>query len=498
MIELVKVDTPSGRSRYPPLGLLYVGDALNKEGYNVDIHHCTKDQILDLARHIAKRDPLFVGFSVVTGFSTRYSLEMSREIKRRSDTPIVWGGPHPTLLPEQCLSEPWIDLVVLGEGEETSVELARALEKKTDLNNVRGIGYKKEGKTRLTPRRPFIKDLDKYRLNWELIEVKNYLYEHIEGYRRVLSYVSSRGCPHRCGFCYNLVANRRRWRSHSPEFTIRDIERLREDYGIDAIRFYDDNFFANKKRAEKILRTINLPWFGEVRIDYVDEPLAKLMKETNCTDLLIGAESGSNRLLDLMQKDLTVSQTLRGARKLAEHKIHTCFSFILGLPTETWNETQKTIDLLLRIDEIHPDTTFTVGPYLPFPGTPLYQLAAKEGFKTPERTEGWEILDRKEGPFRQETLPWIDQRVYLISAYCDWLGIRAPLFPSLIRFRLKGIQFSLPFDLQIIRRMYGKNPEGGYNYRNTTFAKTIRRLVYLYRNLQERRRYAAYTIQKHR
>ena len=177
MIALVIINTEFNRKRQVPLGLLYVGGALRKNGHDVQIFHTTPNEIKRNAKIIIKKDPIFVGFSVITGNQTRYSAEMSKEIKKRSDMPIVWGGPHPTLVTEQCLSEEYIDIVVRGEGEETSIDLAEALEKEGDLKKVKSIGYKdKKNKTRLTEPRPLIENLDKFKLDWDLIDVKDYHY----------------------------------------------------------------------------------------------------------------------------------------------------------------------------------------------------------------------------------------------------------------------------------------------------------------------------------
>jgi len=464
MIALVGINTEFNRKRVPPLGLLYVGDALKKNGYDVQIFHCTPNEIEKKAKIIVRKDPIFIGFSVITGNQTRHSAEMSKEIKKRSDIPVVWGGPHPTLVIEQCLSEEYIDIVVRGEGEETSIDLAGVLEKKGGLKKVEGIGYKdKKNKIRLTEPRPLIENLDKFKLDWDLINVKDYLCsEPLWDCKRVIAYITSRGCPYNCGFCYNLVFNQRRWRCHSKEVVISDIEFLKNEYDIDGIKYFDDNFFVDKKRALKIAKAVDLRWHGEIRIDYLTRQYLKKLSKTNLRAFLIGGEAGSDRVLRLINKAFTVKDTIKAGKIISEFpEIWTKYSFIIGMPTETWNEAQKTIDLILRLHEMNPESSYTVGPFLPFPGTPLYDLAIKHGFTPPKKTEDWHILDRWDAKLDLTWLPWADKKtLFLIREYCRFLYLgthyNIPLITRLARFRLANKNFSFPIDHKLIVWGFGK------------------------------------------
>lgn len=456
MIALVKINTPEYR-HVPPLGLLYVGHALRRQERDVKIFHCTPEEIPTVARDIVKKDPIFVGFSVLSGNQTKFCADMSRMIKGMSDVPIVWGGPHPTLLPEQCLGEKYIDVVVRGEGEETSVDLAKALEKKQDLKSVKGIGYKKGSKTVMTPQRPFV-NLDDHRMDWDLINVRDYLHPEVHWEcKRVLIYTTSRGCPFNCGFCYNLVVHNRRWRAHSKEFVISDIENLKSEYDIDGVIFDDDNFFVDKERGFEIMKAIDLPCRGDPIVNYITRQFVKRLVECNVRGMLIGLESGSDRLLRLINKygDMSVKDIVRAVRLLSEApKISPLYSFVLGFPTETWEETQKTIDLILRVHDIDPRALYTVGCYLPFPGTPFYEMAVRDGFVPPKRTEDWTALDRWGDKLRPDWLPWTNDSTphtfMLIRDYSKYLNFSAflklPLISWLSYQRLKNRNFSFPVD----------------------------------------------------
>jgi len=472
MIALVQINSPDYRYTFPPFGLLFVGYALKKAGYDVKIFHCTPEEISNVAKHIVKKDPIFVGFSVIIGKQTKFSADMSKLIKSMSDVPIVWGGPYPTLSMEQCLSESYIDIVVLGEGEETAVDLAKALEKGKDLKNVKGIGYKKGNNIVVTKPRALI-NMDDYKMDWDLIDIKEYLRPNITwGCSRVLRYVTSRGCPYNCGFCYNLVFHKRRWRGRSKELIIPEIEQLKDEYNIDGLVILDDNFFVDIERAFAILKAIDLPCRGDPVVKNVTRQFVKRLVECNVRGMLIGLESGSNRILKLMNKNITVRDIIRCVRLISEApQISPLYSFILGVPTETWDETQKTIDLILRVHDIDPRALFTVGCYLPFPGTPFYEMAIRDGFVPPKRTEDWAIVDRWNDKLNPSWLPWADEttahKFVLIRSYANYLHIgthlKFPLISWLSYQRLAHRNFSFSIDYYIMEWLFRNvnlKPEG--------------------------------------
>ncbi|MFQ5456614.1 MAG: B12-binding domain-containing radical SAM protein [Nitrospirota bacterium] len=442
-----------------PLGLLAVGTVLQKREFQIRIVHILENDIDCLISELTKNRPLFVGFSVMTGSQTYHSALASKRIKENLHIPIVWGGPHPSLLPEQCLSEPYIDFVVIGEGEETIIELTEAiLYGEKDFDNIKGIGFSlNEKEYKVNEPRSFIKNIDNLTLNYELLDMNQYIFR--VGYKnRVVAYKSSRGCPFNCGFCYNLVFNKRQWRAMSAEAVIEDIEWLKKRYHIDGVKLYDDEFYINKERAVQILQKIGIPAHSEIRIDMVDEELAKLWKETNHLELLIGIESASNRLLKLINKGYTVETIRKGADLLSRHNIRTTYSAIFGLPTETPEEFQDTIELLLDIYQTHKNCGFTVGAYLPYPGTSLYDLALKLGFQSPETTEGWGAVDRFRDTFAS---PFCDiKRVFKIREYFKFLVYHIPVLSRWFEFRLRSNFYRFSFDIPITEFLASKAIRG--------------------------------------
>lgn len=462
MIYLIQVDYSEHLSQeIVPIGLLHVGSALKNSGYDVKIVHCTELEIDRYVNETIKTQPLWVGFSVMTGPQTMHSAWMSKKIKAQCNIPIVWGGIHPSLLPEQCLQEDYIDLVVIGEGEETAIEFTQRLESKKDLEGVSGLGYKinmnGQMKPCINPRRPFIKDLDadRYRLNFELLDVSKYFLKAGTGkYQRVFSYKTSRGCPYNCAFCYNREFNLRRWRGKSAERVIEDISYLKKTYWIDGIKFYDDEFYVNRKRALKILEGIGIPSKTDIRIDMITEDLAAKLKEFNVFDILIGIESGSDRILKLLNKGIKVEQIKKGVKVLAKYNLKVGYSAIIGIPTETEEEMNATIDLILWIHSIHKNKSVTIGPYLPYPGSALYQWTLQQGFVPSIQTEDWGLIDRWRKDL-YKVLPWVkDDYIYYLREYMKFFDYNISLLSKIAELRLKHRFMKFPLDISLLHFLY--------------------------------------------
>lgn len=391
----------------PPLGILYVAGALKKSKFSVEIFHKmgTGDNIKLLLKKIKREKPLFVGFSLYTAMGFLETIEASKYIKKHSpETIIVWGGVHPTILPVDSLKYDYVDIAVIGEGEVTIQELAKALKNKKSLGQVKGIGFKQKGKIKINPGREFIKNLDDFSPAWDLIDLNNYLHKEIAfAGKKTMTLLTSRGCPFRCGFCYNLAVYKRKWRAHSPEFVLKQFKKLIKKYEIEAVTFHDDNFFVNKDRAIKILKGINLPFFAEMRADAADEKFIKKLAEHKCNMLFIGAESGSERVLrDLVKKDLGKDDIVRIVKYCKKYGIKVSLSFIAGFPGEKEGEMYKTLDFMLEIQKIHPSSNIEVKIYTPYPETPLWEESLKNGLLMPKNQEDWANFKRK-----RCNLPWI-------------------------------------------------------------------------------------------
>ncbi|MFB0564547.1 MAG: radical SAM protein [Candidatus Aminicenantaceae bacterium] len=449
-----------------PKGLLYVGYALKKNGFQVEILQFSPEDMETNIRKIIISKPLFVGFSVFTGSQPRAAAEISKEIKRRSHVPIVWGGVHTSLLPEQCLNEKYIDIVVTGEGEETATELADFLVRKESIENIKGIGFKEDDRAIFNPPRGFIKNLDTFKMDFTLIDVEKYI-KKAPPAKRAIHFITSRGCPHRCSFCYNYAFNKSKWRAHSAEFCIKEITKLKEEFDIDGIIFHDDNFFVNRKRVLQIVKAIDMNWWGEIRLDYINTDIMNEFKKTKCRCLLLGWESGNNRILKLFNKGFDTEKIIEKTKLIAKFPdIIIQGQAIIGVPTETKEEINNTVKLALKLSKIHPSMRFGIGQYLPFPGTPLYELTKKLGWDPPKRTEGWDELDSR---YKLHTFPWLPwankklrKKMMFISRYSFfltrsqiktkgdlWKGLVGHIFYYFVYVRLKFGVFFFPFEIYL-------------------------------------------------
>ena len=416
--------------KFPPFAALFLSYSLKKAGCSVKIFDTQVEPDENFYKLIQLQKPLWVGFSVMTGSTITHALRLSRIIKKLSpSTKVVWGGPHPSLLPEDTLKHKLIDIVIIREGERTVVELTKVLKENTDLANVKGIGYKKNDKIILNAQREFITNWDEeVGLDWDSVDIKNYINRF--GKQIHIPLITSRGCPFRCRFCWNLKANNRQWRSWSAERTITEIKRLLA-YGINYITFEDDNFGVNMERVSKItdfLKKQNMIWsFEGFRVGLRLTPeLMKNLKAAGCHHICFGAECGTQKMLDYIKKDITVEQLLESAKLTGEHKIGAKYSWVVGFPKEIQEDRLKMMDLIDKLTKLNPNCAHYIGIFSPYPGSELYQETIEAGWKPPRRIEEWAL-------FREEyDLPYIKNMWYLrsISLTCFFkFAMDSPIRP---------------------------------------------------------------------
>lgn len=399
-----------------PASVLMVAAPLVKSGYKVKIidQRVDKDWQKVLLDEINKQ-PLVFGVSALTGKQILNGLEASKLVKENSNVPVVWGGVHASLLPYQTLENKYIDFVVVGEGEETCSELINAIKTNSSLKSIKGLGCKENGKIFLNPQRDFI-DLDKLlEIPYNLINIENYIEKKTfaTGSRgRDIAFYSSRGCPHRCGFCYNKEFNKRRWRGLSAERVVEDIKKLIKNYQITALNIEDDEFFVDIERVRKICElileeNIKIELFTNCRINYVansmNDDYLQLLYKSGFKTLAFGVESGSERILELMRKDITVEQVFETIKRLKKAGINSKYYFMAGFPTETIDDLYKTTDLILKMKQADPQIRIPEWrAFTPYPGTDLYESALQEGWQSPKSLEEWADFD-----FNTVRTPWV-------------------------------------------------------------------------------------------
>jgi radical SAM superfamily enzyme YgiQ (UPF0313 family) len=283
--------------------------------------------------------------------------------------------------------------------------------------------------------------------------------------------MTSRGCPFNCGFCYNLAYNKRRWRPHSFEYIKDQILHLKKIGGINGIAFYDDHFMVDVERGLKIINFMKDNGIKclklEMRLDIFNEKILDRLYNAGIRSLFIGWESGSERVLKLINKGITRKEILEKFKLFRKYpEIAVSTPAIIGFPTETWGEVCQTIDLGLKIAELVPSNHMVFQAFLPFPGTDLYPVAVKEGLNPPKRSMDWRGYHSFYGDMKMEWLPWADKNTpevfYRIDKYGKLLNhargvsvirnIGKKICYFLAKTRLKHKIFCFPFEIAILYR----------------------------------------------
>jgi len=220
-----------------PYGILCLASTLEEKGNEVLLidRNTDPEGIEDIIRTFS---PYIVGISVMTGPCILDAIKVSRLTKEiNPNIHVIWGGVHPTIFPDMCLSESSVDYVVRGEGDYKIVDLVDGLNNGVNINKIGGISYKQDGKIYHTPNHPFIQNLDKLPYPaWHLLDIDKYTGNRPDG-RKYISMNTSRGCPYRCAFCYNKIFNEFKWRGLSAEKVIEQIHYLISEYDIGFVEF---------------------------------------------------------------------------------------------------------------------------------------------------------------------------------------------------------------------------------------------------------------------
>ena len=364
----------------PPLGLAYIASYLRENNVQVKIIDCTPLHltIRDLADVIRKEDPTIIGISSTTPIISK-SREIADMVKKvRPDVTVILGGPHATAQGKEILAaSKSIDIAVVGEGELTMLDLVNELEKRDmNLENVMGIIYKEQDKICVNKSRPLIENLDELPFPARDLLPMNKYKPSIKWYYRMpfTTMFTSRGCPFNCIFCDSHLTFGRRTRFRTAQNVVAEIEEVVAKWGVKELIFYDDTFTLNKKHVNEICelilkKDIDITWGGLARVDTIDEKLFKKMKNAGCHIISFGIESGSEEMLRIIKKKITLQQAEKAIELTKKVGIESAASFILGIPGETHETLQKTIDFAKKIDPTYAEFFNAV----PFPGTELYQ-----------------------------------------------------------------------------------------------------------------------------
>jgi anaerobic magnesium-protoporphyrin IX monomethyl ester cyclase len=370
-----------------------------------------------LGRTVQEFKPDFVGITATTPLIFKAYKIASTVKTLNSKIMVVVGGPHASALPEAVLRESQIDCVVKGEGDYTFNTIVE-----NGLSaSIPNIYYKDNGEIiQADIQNAFIHDLDSLPFPaYELFDIQSYRQPKISSRREPLGYLeTSRGCYGRCIYC-NKNIHGTKVRMKSPKRVVDEIERMLR-LGFREINIIDDIFTANMKRAyqiceEILMRGLKFPWYprGGIRVDRVNLELLQIMKRAGCYRIPFGIESGSQRILDLTKKKITLEQAEEAVNLAKKAGLETECYFMLGLPTETEEDIKKSIEFAIKLDPDYAKFAITI----PLPGTPMFESMSAKG---QIKTNDWEKFNFSlpaHGLYEHDVLSWDTIEFYYHSSH---------------------------------------------------------------------------------
>src|SRR3989344_2194578 len=404
---------------YLPIGLLYLASMLEKHNHQVKVYDgrlsakITKDSNgnihfgdswEEVRKVIQDFNPEIVCISCM--FSNQSSqafktAEIAKEISK--DILAVVGGPHPSV-DTAFVNNKFVDIQVSGEGEFTILDIVDYFNGKKKLDEIKGIAFKENDEVKIMKKREFIDALDEIPFPaYHLVDMEEYFNKQNHGYgarplirgKRVVSMITSRGCPYECTFCSIFLSMGRKFRYHSPNYVLNHIQLLKEKYGVDFILFEDDNMSLRLKRFDEILegmisrRLNDVKWgvINGLRADTLSREMMLKMKRAGCSYVVIAIESGVQRVVnDVIKKYLDLKKVVRVCEDAMQVKMEMYAYYIVGFPDETMDEIKQTINFAMMLDDkygVFPMVNIATPLY----GTELYSRAEETGSLVQEVTE---------------------------------------------------------------------------------------------------------------
>ena len=457
----------------PPLALIHLAAPLVAKGHEVRIVDSAVEAHPEQAVLDALDGACALGVSMVTGPMITQGVSVAAAVRAaRPEMPIVAGGWHPSILPEQTLRSPLFDAVVKGQGEMTLGEIVdRWNVGERDLAGVAGSLFKRgndivandpRGYTDINalPRRPF-----------EIVDFERYAAK-CNGFRWML-YCSSHGCPWDCSYCSNASVYGRNWKPLEAERTVSEMSELATRYRLDVIDIIDDNYLVRRDRAveiaEKLLsRGTTFGYFIQTRTDQIDrlsDDELRLLRRSGLKRIFFGIESGSKKILKTVNKRLDLETAYRTAERCRAAGVEASFNLIFGLPGEDAADLKDTIDMVDTIGRRNPEAAFFTNIFSPYPGSPIFPEAVRLGVVEPKSLEEWAVVYPK-----IQKLPWLRGKAHArIQRIRDYIRIgysarkmvvhRPDGFKDLVRrglqviarFRLRRLAVGFPIEVWALR-----------------------------------------------
>ena len=446
-------ESVSGRVPLIPLSLICLSSSLKKAGFRVVmLDDC--NQIEKIAE--IKDKIVCVGISALTSNEITDGIEFSKEIREiRNDIPVVWGGWHVSILPEESVKSEHVDIVVFALGQEIFTNLAECIRDGGDISQISGIYYYENGvrktdvfKTSGMDKNPLpdfeALDLEYYRKHSLMIRHKPTINGiDITGY---LYYITSFGCPNLCTYCCSRAMFGPRIYKYGLDKVADQIKWLVEEKGFNSLGFMDANFFIDINRVKKLCellieKNVKFAWDAQMYprdiIRYEKRGLMALVKKAGCFRVNIGAESGSQEILDYIKKHVSVEEIVESAKILTKHNIDAAFNLLFGLPkVEDKRHLYETFNMAAEIKKINPDFVFPISFYVPFPGTPMYNDAIEKGLIEPKTLDEWGKFDTNYAT-ASDNFPWrnkkLEKLVYMVMIFYMPLAFPGNIYRGTLR-----------------------------------------------------------------
>jgi tRNA A37 methylthiotransferase MiaB len=482
MILLVNPRATRPKNRRFPLSVMAIGAALpaNITWQIVDGNVPNSDPLAQITSTIDARrgtaDPVaIVAFTVMPGPQLVSAVPLAREVKRRHpEVAIVWGGNFPSLYPAPVLNAPYVDWMVRGQGEHTFVELLDVVRGHRDPRTVAGLSFREPTGTHVhNAERHWVGPDELPAPPYHRIDVADYLRPTVLG-RRSGVYQASIGCPYGCKFCGVISVFGQRERVQSPARTAEHLSLLVREHGMDSVHFYDNNFLVKEDHARELAEQITplgLNWWCEARVDaltrYADDTW-RLLRRSGLRMVFCGAESGSDAVLQKMNKGTTTQQILEVAARARVHDIIPEFSFVFGDPDEPEREIDNTLAFVRRLKDVNPAMELITYFYTPTPqrrGT-YGNVDALAG--TPDTLEEWIEPQWVAWMTHEDPLvPWLDRR--LKAKVDDFELVLKSRFPSVQDFKTRSWGKS-------VGRLLAKRRWANGEYSDPTMLRMVRKI----------------------
>jgi radical SAM superfamily enzyme YgiQ (UPF0313 family) len=383
-MKVTLINARNSDSGVMPFGILSMAAVLEREGHEVQVFDPFFGNTA-FFRDVESFQPDLVGIGLLTA-SYRRAGDIVQELRKRGiEAPIGAGGFHVTTLPVETLNGLGLDFVVVGEGEQTILEVCERFDARKDLKGVKGVVYRDNGDVVKNPPRDLIENLDDLPPPaWHKVNVEKYLIPpgYIRSYylKRTLVLFTDRGCPYHCTFCASNKIFGRTVRFPSVDYSVRQFRDLEEKYQLDGLYFMNDTFTINRKLVLEFCRVkresgSNLTWACQGHVNNMTERLADEMRSSGCIQIDFGVESGSDRVLRSIKKGSTVEQIEKAFAICKKYDIRPYASIMVGHETEEWEDVEKTAAMLKRIRPVYTSVMYST----PIPGSELFEHSRSGG-----------------------------------------------------------------------------------------------------------------------